>query len=213
MTSVTQRKLYIIGAGDFGREIETHLDGVPSRDRDWTIAGFLDDNPSALGDAPSDYRIVGAIRDFPFEHDDLAMLAIAKPATKKVIVEHLRGRVELFTFVSKDAIVGKFTIIGKGSFVGPRVVLGPNVSIGEACALNSGAMVGHDVVIGSFTSIMANCNIAGCCRIGEAAFLASSVTIIPGRRLCDGAFIGAGSVVIQHVNEPRTVFGNPAKYL
>jgi acetyltransferase-like isoleucine patch superfamily enzyme len=60
---------------------------------------------------------------------------------------------------------------------------------------------------------MANINVAGHCTIGAGAYLASSVTIVPSRKICDGAFIGAGSVVIQHVKEKRTIFGNPAQYI
>jgi UDP-3-O-[3-hydroxymyristoyl] glucosamine N-acyltransferase len=74
-------------------------------------------------------------------------------------------------------------------------------------------MVGHDVTIGDYSSIMANNNIAGHCKIGARCFLSSSVTLIPRRKLCEGAYIGAGSVVIQHVRETRTVFGNPGKYV
>jgi sugar O-acyltransferase (sialic acid O-acetyltransferase NeuD family) len=211
---VTKRNLYIVGAGAFGREIESCLDRVPEAARAWSIAGFLDDTPTSLEGYPSDYRVVGSILEFAFAPNDLAIMAIAEPGGKRKVFEAMRKRVEFLTFIAPDAIIGKFTTIGAGSFLGDRVVIGPNVTIGEAVALNTGTLVGHDVTFGSFSSVMANSNVAGRCRIGAEAYLGSSVTIIPKRTICDGAFIGAGSVVVRDVKERgTTVFGNPAKYL
>ena len=150
---------------------------------------------------------------FLFESADLAIVAIATPAEKKKVFEALRGRVELLTFVSPEAIIGKFLKIGIGCIIGPQVIIGPNVVLGDGVFINSGSLIGHDVTISSFTSFMANNNIAGKCRIGEAAYFASSVTVIPECSICDGAFIGAGSVVVGNIKERRTVFGNPARYL
>jgi sugar O-acyltransferase (sialic acid O-acetyltransferase NeuD family) len=208
-----KRDLYIVGAGDFGRELESHLDTVPESERAWRIAGYLDDNPAALEGYPSDYGIVGSIGDFQFQSSDLAIVAIATPSQKRKVVEGVRGRVELLTFVSPDAIIGKFVKIGAGCIIGPHAIVGPNVILGDAVFINSGSMIGHDVTIGSFSSFMANNNIAGKCRIGEAAYFASTVTVIPGRSICDDAFIGVGSVVIDNIKERRTVYGNPARYM
>jgi sugar O-acyltransferase (sialic acid O-acetyltransferase NeuD family) len=210
---VKKRDLYIVGAGDFGRELESHLDRVPESERAWRIAGYLDDNPAALEGYPSDYGIVGSIGDFQFQSSDLAIVAIATPGAKRRVIEGVRGRVEFLTFVSPDAIIGKFVKIGTGCIIGPHVIVGTNVILGDAVFINSGSMIGHDVTIGSFSSFMANNNIAGRCRIGEAAYFASTVTVIPGRSICDGAFIGVGSVVIRNVKERRTVYGNPARYI
>lgn len=208
-----KRNLYIVGAGGFGRELESLLDGVFESERGWQIAGYLDDNPEALDGYLSDYRIVGSLCDFHFQTGDLAIVAIATPSTKRTVVEGIRDRVELLTFVSPDAIIGKFSKIGTGCIIGHHVIIGPNVILGDAVFINSESMIGHDVTIGSFSSIMANNNIAGRCRIGEAAYFASTVTVIPNRSICNGAFVGAGSVVVTNIKEPRTVFGNPARYL
>jgi len=208
-----KRSLYIVGGGDFGREVETHLDRVPEGDRNWRIAGFLDDNPSSLEGYPSDYKVVGSVSDYQFQVGDLAIIAVATPKIKRGLFEILRRKVKLLTFISPDAIVGKFTKIGEGCILGPRVVIGPNVILGDGVCVNTGSMIGHDTAIGDFSSLMANNNIAGKCRVGEEVYFASTVTVIPSRSICDGALIGAGSVVIRDIKERRTVFGNPANYL
>ena len=208
-----KRNLYIVGAGGFGREMEGYLDRVLESERAWRVAGYLDDNPEALQGYPSDFKVLGSARNFEFQPRDLAIIAIATPDVKKAMVEAIRDRVELFTFVAPDAHIGKFSKIGKGCIIGPRVTIGPNASLGDAVFVNIGCMIGHDVKISDFCSFMANNIIAGGCKIGEGAYFASSVTVIPDRSICDRAFIGAGSVVVGNIKKRGTVFGNPARYL
>ncbi|NBX34537.1 hypothetical protein EBR16_04155 [bacterium] len=44
------KKLLIVGAGGFGREMHAWALQHPDHGRDWIFAGFLDDNPAALAD-------------------------------------------------------------------------------------------------------------------------------------------------------------------
>jgi len=104
-----KRSLYIVGGGDFGREMETHLDRVPESDRDWRIAGFLDNDPSSVEGYPSDYRVLGSASDYQFSTSDLAVIAVATPNVKRGLFDSLRRKVKLLTFISPDAIIGKFT--------------------------------------------------------------------------------------------------------
>ena len=190
-----------------------HLSAVGESEREWQVAGYIDDNMEALKQFESDYSILGRTHEFEFQLNDLAVLAVATPKTKRTLFEQMESKVEFFTFVSRSAVISKFSRIGRGCILGPNVIVGPNVSVGDAVFLNSGTMIGHDVTIGAFSTLMANNNIAGGCSIGSEVYCASSATVIPNRRICDGAFIGAGSVVIRNVSQPRTVYGNPAKYL
>ena len=54
-----KRRVFIIGASDFGREIEGWLELTPHNQRDWYIAGYLDRNSNALKGCQSDYDVVG----------------------------------------------------------------------------------------------------------------------------------------------------------
>ena len=210
---MSKRRLFIVGAGGFGREMEMHLSAIDESARQWQLAGFIDDNPEILTGYESDYSVVGNTHDFAFDKNDIALLAIATPTIKKAVFERLQSRVEFFTFISATAIISKFARIGRGCIMGPNTVIGPNVTFGDGVFLNTGSVVGHDVTVGSYTSFMANNNIAGGCTIGEEVYFASSVTMIPNRKICSGALIGAGSVVVRNVTRKQTVFGNPAKYL
>jgi maltose O-acetyltransferase len=47
--------------------------------------------------------------------------------------------------------------------------------------------------------------------VGKEVFFGSSVAIIPGVRIGDGAYLGAGSVVLRDVPAGAKVFGVPAR--
>src|SRR5208337_5219805 len=105
--ALAPKRLFIIGAGGFGRELESWLDRIPEAAREWRIHGYLDDDPSALEGYPSEYAVVGKLDQYEFAAGDLAILGIANPNTKRAIVERLKGRVGFFTFIPPDALIGK----------------------------------------------------------------------------------------------------------
>jgi sugar O-acyltransferase (sialic acid O-acetyltransferase NeuD family) len=202
--------LFILGASDFGRDLETYIDSMPLPKADWKIAGFLDDNVKALEGYRSDYEVLARIRDFRFKRGDLALLAIGDPEYKKKLYELLEDKVEFLTYVAPDAFIGKFVTIGEGSVICPRAFIGPSVEIGRAVTVNGGTKLGHDVRIGDYSSLMVDITVGGHSEIGESVYIGSGATIIPSRRIRDRARVGAGSVVIRNVAEGQSVFGNPA---
>jgi len=208
-----KRRLFIIGAGDFGRELESWLELIPPGEREWEIAGYLDNNEKALNGYPSDYKILGDIDTFRFINDDLCVITIAEPIIKEKICHKLESKVEFYTYISPDVIIGKHNKIGKGTVICPGCILTTNITIGEFATINIGTQIGHDVKIGNFTSIMANVDVGGKCEIGNNVYIGTNSTIIPSRKIGRNAKIGAGSIVIRNVKENITVFGNPAQQI
>ena len=117
--------------------------------------------------------------------------------------------------------------IGSNSFVGPfceiqkNVNIGPNskiqshsficefVDIGAQCFIGHGVMFINDLFQeggpagGDQTKWKAT-------RIGSNVSIGSNATILPVS-ICDGAVIGAGSVVTKDITEKGIYAGNPAK--
>lgn len=204
------KRLFILGASDFGRDLETYIDSMPLEKADWRIAGFLDDNVKALDGYRSDYQVLARIRDFQFKRGDLALLAIADPGQKRELYGLLKNKVGFLTYIAPDAFIGKYVTIGEGSVICPRAFIGPSVEIGRAVTINGGTKLGHDVTVGDYSSLMVDITVGGHSEIGEGAYIGSGATIIPSRKIRDRARVGAGSVVIRNVAEGQSVFGNPA---
>ena len=205
------QNIYIIGAGDLGREIESWFD-LYSKEKDkFRIVGYLDDNPNALDGFPSDYKIIGNISNFEFDKNDWIILAVANPTQKEKIYLGLRNKVKFYTFIPGNVIIGKCVDIDEGSIILPNTVISTNVRIGKCVIVNIGTQIGHDVIIDDFCSLMANVDLGGSVHLGKKVYIGSNATIIPQICIADEVKVGAGSIVIKKILKPQTVFGNPAK--
>lgn len=206
-----KKKLYIIGAGGFGRQLESYLDQHTKEKVDWELMGYIDDNPNALKNVGSDYQILGNVHTYDFQEGDMVLIAIADLKAKMKIVELLRNNVTFFTYVSDTALVGKNVKLGEGSIICPGAKIGSNVSIGEFCIINLDTIIGHDSTIGKNNSIMPHVDVGGGSIIGNNIFMGTKATISPRLNVVDNTHIGVGAVVIKDVLEPGTYFGNPAR--
>ena len=209
------RRLFIIGASSFAREVESWLGLVPPPDRDWYLAGFLNSpqETPALSGYPSDLRVVGDWKNFEFHRTDYVILGVSDPFWKQEIWNALSGSVTFMTYVAPNVVLGEHNRVGEGSIICPGTVITTNVSIGRAVTINNSANIGHDAVIGDFSSIMGKAVVTGKVHLGQFVYLGAAAVVLPGTRVGDRAKVGAGSVVIRNVQTGLTVFGNPAKPL
>ncbi len=207
----SKKRLFIIGAGGFGREIESWLELIPISDRNWELIGYLDKNKNALNNYPAKYSIVGDEDNYDLNKDDLVIFGLSEPKIKENLYNKLKNQVSFFTYIAPSVIIGKFNNIGEGSVICPNCILTTNIEIGKLVTINCGTQIGHDSQIGDFCTINSQIEIAGNCKLEEKVFMGSNSMIIPGRKIGRKAVIGAGSVVIRNVKENTTVFGNPAK--
>ncbi len=215
MDSTTiQKRLLLVGAGDFGREVESWLRLLPDFDKEWQIVGYLDDNEDALKEHPSDYRIVGKPLSYDYCSGDYVLLCISNPIIKENIAKQLTNtKVGFFTYIAPNSIIGKFSNIGSGCIICPNVVITTNVNVGKFSIINTGSQIGHDCQIGDFSSLMSNVGLGGKVVLGNRVYLGTNSTVIPGRTIAENIKIGAGSVVIRHLKKQGTYFGNPARLI
>ena len=209
----SRKRLFIVGAGNMGRELESWLSLIPSEKSGWEIIGFLSDVPDALTGFPSEFKILGTINDYPLQQEDYLLLAISDPKDKKEVYKRLEGRARMFSFIYPDVIIGKYTRIGKGCIILPGSIISNNVTLGDFITINCGTQIGHDCVIGQFSSLMSNADLGGKCILGEGVFMGTNSTCLPEKTIAPNTYVGSGAIVVRNINSPGTYFGNPAKLL
>jgi sugar O-acyltransferase (sialic acid O-acetyltransferase NeuD family) len=206
------KRLLIVGAGGFGREVLAWALDAPACGKDWRIGGFLDANPAALNGYPCDLPILADPLNFSPSADDLLVCAIGDPPPRLRLCRKLKERgAEFLTLIHPAAIVGPACRIGEGCVLCPGVVVTTNVVLGEFTILNVGACVGHDVVVGPGGTLNPHSDLGGHSTLGEGVFLGTHADVLPSVTVGDYARIGAGSVVLRKVDPHTTVVGVPAR--
>ena len=208
-----KKRLVIVGAGGFGREVHSWVDSSPqwrAREGIGEIV-FLEDGASKVSvRAP----IVSTVSDFTPSERDTVICAIGAPDMRRGVVEMLlRKGVQMTTFVHDRAIVGNNVTMAAGTVICPNVLVSCDVEIGRHVHINTGCSIGHDVIIGDYVTLSSACNLTGNVTVEDGAFLATAVSVTPGRRIGAGSLVGVGSVVLRDVPAGVTVFGNPSKII
>ena len=204
-------KIYILGAGGFGRELLQWIKDINAVNQTWEIAGFLDDNLHALDEYEHDTEIVGTIKDWQPKEDEEFALAFGSPELKRKIVALMKVKGAKFaTVIHPTALLSEFAHYGEGFIMFPYSKLSCNSTVGDFVTLLA-SPVGHDTVIGDYSVISGGCNIVRNVKIGKDVFLAAGVCIAQDVTVGDGAYLGLGSVILKDVEPGAKMFGNPAR--
>ena len=107
-----KKNLYIIGAGDFGREMESMLGLHDNFNNEYEIKGFLDLNSNNLDGKPTDFKFIGSEVGFEFKNDDYVVIAISDSKIRRRVALNLKNRVKFYTYIAPNATIGKYTKIG-----------------------------------------------------------------------------------------------------
>jgi len=207
------KKLLIIGAGGFGREVYTWLQSNPSNKKEWELAGFLDDNLDALKSF-GEFASVSAIKGHQVSPQNVYVCGLGLPVMKsKILSPFLSAGAEFITFIHPTATLGSRIKIGRGVFICPGVSVSTDISLGDFVMIGPNSTIGHDAMIGDWTTLCAQCDVTGKVLIGSEVFIGSRVSIIPSKEIGSRTILGAGAVVVSNVPDGVTMVGNPARIL
>jgi len=212
------RKVLIIGAGGFGREVLASLLRSPECGQSWAIGGFLDDDVKGaaerLRSTGVEVPVIGSAVDHVPGGEYLYICAIGDPRTKLRISERLAGQgAEFINLVDPTAQIGPRCRMGVGNILMHYAGLTTDVQLGNFVSLNRFVSVGHDAVVGDGCTLSSYCDVTGYVRLARGVFMGSHATVLPGAVVEEFCTVGAGSVVVRHASAGKTVLGVPARVL
>lgn len=130
------------------------------------------------------------------------------PATRRAMA--LRYPLAADPLIDPSAKIGADCTVGNGTVIAPNVVLLTDVHLGRHVHINYGATMTR-CDIGDFVTVSPGVVICGDVVIEDDVFIGAGAVITNLLRICRGAVIGAGAVVLDKVPPGVTVMGVPAR--
>ena len=208
------KKLVIIGAGDFGREVYSWAKQSKENNLSWEIKGFIDDNLKALDGFKYDLKIISGVKEYNPSAEDLFICAVGNVNLKKKLTSLILKKGGKFTNVIHPTVVmGENVKLGTGIVLCPYVVISSDTVLKNFIHVNLHTSIGHDVKIGNWCFVGTGCALNGHVVMEDSIFMAGHVIVLPRGYIGKETVVGAGSVVVGRVKRGVTVFGAPAKQL
>jgi sugar O-acyltransferase (sialic acid O-acetyltransferase NeuD family) len=181
------KKLYILGAGGFGREVAK----VAQLIGNWSDIFFIDDK-KPINSKVNDIRVIGSLDDLMKLSGDV-FVAIGNQRIRKIIINTLSLNNNFFfpniIHPNTNWVHSHLNRIGIGNYLGDGVIGTINISIGDFNLINLGCLLSHDTEIASF------CNLMHGVKITSGAYISDSVNIGAGACIVKNAFITPAKII------------------
>lgn len=207
------KKLVIIGAGGFGKEVAWLVEEINCSKPEWELVGFIDDNLKQ-GEIINGIPVIGDVQYLSqFEKQIHAVCAMANPVYKKSVLRVLSGndRIVFPNLTHPSIRISRTNQIGVGNILCKGTILTVNITIGNHVVIDVASTIGHDAVIRDYATILPAVNVSGCCVLHEGVTVGTGTQIIQGLSVGENTVLGAGSVVVKNIPANCTAVGVPAK--
>lgn len=174
------------------------------RANDIPIEGLFDDNAS-LG------QLLGYPVFRPSKVKGPLIISIGNNQIRRKIARQLD--VVWGMAIHPTAVISEKAEICEGTVVMQGTVIQSCARIGRHCIINTGASVDHECLIGDFVHISPHSTLCGNVQVEEGAWIGAGAVVIPGVKIGKWSVIGAGAVVVTDVPDRVIAVGVPAKII
>lgn len=204
------KKIYIIGAGGFAREVAWLIEDINEKNPTWKIMGFIDENEDNIGKELNGYKVLGNLEYLNKQERAYVTIAIGTGEIR----ENISSKIEKHEYpilIHPSVIISKLVNIGKGTIICAGSIVTTNIEIENHVIINLDCTIGHDVNLKNYTTILPSVNISGNVTVGERTMMGTGSAIIQGLNVGRDTIIGAGAIVVKNIPDNCTAVGNPAK--
>lgn len=208
------KKICIIGAGGFGREVAWLIERINYVSPTWEIQGFIDDNRDKWGMREGGLPVLGGCEVLEKSAEELwVVCAIGNSQVRQKVIGKISKypNIRFATIVDPGVLMSRRVSVGEGSIVCAGTIFTVDINVGKHVIINLDCTVGHDTVIEDFVTVYPSVNISGCAVIERCVELGTGTQIIQGKRVSHHTVVGAGAVVTKDLPCRCTAVGAPAK--
>jgi len=210
---MVSKKIGIIGAGGFGKEVHKLLHQINSNKEVWNICGYFDENLKK-GSYVNGLPVLGNNEEaLDNKEIDNFVIAICNPLKlleigKRILESGKALPNVVYPGIDLDL---EFNEIGYGNVITYGFYLTRNITIGNLNIFNTRVTLGHDVVIGSYNVFYPNVQISGNNHIGDRNVFGMNSSVIQQKKIGSDNIIGAHSLIVTSIKDSKHYFGVPAK--
>lgn len=207
------KKIAIIGAGGFGREVKVLIDAINSQKKEYEFIGFFDDNIKK-GTIINNFEVLGDVSSInKIDYTLHLALGVGVPVIKQGIISNITNKNIVFPNLIHPSVIvsNDYVVFGKGNIICAGNIITCNIKFQDFITINLCCTVGHDTNISSFSSFMPSVNISGEVNIDQAVYVGTGAKIINNLSIGENTIVGAGAVVAKTLPENCTAVGIPAK--
>lgn len=209
-----RKKVYIIGAGGFGKEVAWIIECINKITPEWKIEGFLDDNEMLHGKVLNGYEVLGDCNFIDTINDEIwVVCTIGDSCVRKRIVNKImkKPNIHFATIIAPTAIIPNTVIIGEGTIIASGTISSVNVTIGSHVIINMNCTIGHDTTVLDFVTLRPGANIAGNVLLEECVDVGIGAGILQNLKIRHDTVLGGGTIVVKNVEPHQIVVGIPGK--
>jgi sugar O-acyltransferase, sialic acid O-acetyltransferase neuD family len=207
------KKIVIIGASGFAREVAWLIEEINNRNKEWEILGFVDDNFRDLPKCINGYKVLGDINYInQLSNEIFLIVGIGNGKIREKIVKRTKER-KFATLIHPDIKISSTNKIEEGTIICSGSILTVNINIKSHCIINLDCTIGHSATLEEYTTVLPSTNISGNVSIKRCTTLGTGVKIIQGITIGKNVMVGAGTIIIRDVEDNCTVVGNPGKII
>lgn len=205
-------KIIIIGASGHAKVIIESIEIGAKYQIYGLIDSFKPKGQKILG-----YEILGTedlIKDLVRKGVRKGVVAIGDNWTRCLMqakIKEIAPDFEFVTIIHPSAIISPSVKIGKGTVILASVKINTLAEIGEGCILNTNSSFGHDGKLSDFSSIAPGVTVGGNVKINFCSAISLGANIIQGITIGKHSIIGAGSLILNDVDDFKLVYGVPGK--
>lgn len=206
------KKIYIVGAGGFSREVAWLIEEINEKKPTWEIMGFIDEDKENIGKKLNGYKVLGDLEYLNKQEKAYVTIAIGNGIIREKIVKEIKNH-EFPILIHPNVIKSKLVDIGEGAIIAAGTIITTNIRIEKHVIINLDCTIGHDVILKNYTTILPSTNISGNVVVGEKTTIGTGSAIIQGINIGKECMIGAGSVVNKMILDYSTAVGVPARVI
>lgn len=200
------RKLVIVGASGFGREIAWIVERINRVNPSWNILGFCDDAAEKQNGICGAYPLLGKVENAAERGAECFFCAIGNNRARQAVTARAAAAgLEPVTLADPTAVTAPDAVIGAGGYVGIGSVVSTGARLGAGVLVNHQVCVGHDVTAGDFAQLCPGVCVSGGCAVGEGALLGSNSTVIPLKKIGAWSVLGAGTTALRDIPDGATI--------